>query len=89
MCERGLDNITKRYLRIPHDMKKTNPDIKTSNQVVKTLHDTQQRYYEHLQHFIEYVRAQESKEWDRAYLEGLTMKNGGQTHSDANSLPTK
>ena len=47
------------------------------------------RYDERLQNFIEYVRAQDSKAWDRAYLEGLTIKNADQTHSDANSVPTK
>jgi len=41
---------------------------------MKTLHGTQRDYYEHLQNFIEFCRAQESTEWDRAYLEATTKE---------------
>ena len=68
MCN-GLHNIRSSYRKNPHAMK------------MKTLHGTRQGYYEHLQHFIEFIRAQESQEWDRAYLEGLTMKDGGRAVS--------
>jgi len=41
---------------------------------MKTLHGTQRDYYEHLQNFIQFCRAQESTEWDRAYLEAPTKE---------------